>query len=506
MYSCVMGVASGSCTDPFNLGNGDVVPVINASERVTITSFGDTSQSIHFDTPSCNTLTSSPEVVFTFEVAVGVRYGYDIRVAGYDTVLQLMKGTCESKGLPDEHPEDHIVNCNDDGTPPGDMGSRITGEVDEGIDFLMVDGYSTTDSGQFDLSATFVNNGIPLCDGNFCGPDGCGGSCGSCAENEECHVSYNRCFPANCQPQCKDRECGEDGCGGSCGTCNDGLFCLGASIAPDKITGSIPMSSCEKFEICDHMNPVCEGCGNSQICASDCQCYDSLENLGDLVIVVEHMLEETFLQDVMIPESSKADISFPEPKERPDLFEYGPCHQHYHFRNFAEYTLFQSDGKKVALHGGKYAYCMEDTARHFDGVNVACDKKYDCGFQGIQKGWLDRYGWSLDCFWIDVTDLDAGDYVLEVQVNPGRVFPEISFDNNVVRIHVTIPKVSGRVSHPLKLLTSRFNASDVQEANNPNALQGAPIGSAVESSAFPHKHNGALIACILSFLLNLSLE
>jgi hypothetical protein len=71
-----MGVASGSCTDPFNLGNGDVVPVINASERLTITSFGDTSQSIHFDTPSCNTLTSSPEVVFTFEVAGGMRYGY----------------------------------------------------------------------------------------------------------------------------------------------------------------------------------------------------------------------------------------------------------------------------------------------------------------------------------------------------------------------------------------------------------------------------------------------
>jgi hypothetical protein len=71
-----MGVASGSCTEPLNLGNGDEVPVINASERVTITAFGDTSQSIHFDTPSCNTLTSSPEVVFTFEVAGGMHYGY----------------------------------------------------------------------------------------------------------------------------------------------------------------------------------------------------------------------------------------------------------------------------------------------------------------------------------------------------------------------------------------------------------------------------------------------
>ncbi len=413
------------------------------------------------------------------------------------------------------------------------MGSRVSGEIDEGIYFIMVDGYSTTDSGPFELSATFVNNCIPLCDGNFCGSDGCGGSCGSCADNEECHNHYNRCFPANCQPQCKDRECGEDGCGGTCGTCDDGLFCLGASIAPDRITGSIPMSSCEVFIICDHKNPVCEGCGNSQICASDCQCYDSLDNLGDLVIVVEHMLEEIFLQDVMIPESScslmegcvkepglrrllrftssvlnqgKADISFPEPKERPDLFEYGSCHQHYHFKKFAEYTLFQSDGKKVALHGGKYAYCMEDTARHFDGVNVACDKKYDCGYQGIQKGWLDRYGWSLDCSWIDVTDLDAGDYVLEVQVNPGHVFPEISFDNNAVRIHVTIPEVSGVISQPLKLLTSRFNATDMPEADNPNPLQGGPFGPPVESSVFSHELTSALIAFILSFLVILTLE
>lgn len=348
----------------------------------------------------------------------------------------------------------------------------------------MVDGYSTTDNGPFTLVATFVNDCVPLCDGNFCGDDACSGFCGSCGEGEQCNTEINRCFPKDCQTQCGTfRKCGEDGCGGSCGSCPDGLFCLGVSIAADEDTGEIPGSSCEVFEVCNHMNPVCDGCGPTQICGSDCQCYDSLENLGDLVVVVEHLLEETFLHDVNVPESScslvegcvakaglrrllrftssvlnqgKADISFPEPKERPDLFEFGPCHQHYHFQKFAEYTLFNSDGKTVALNGRKYAYCMEDTVRYFDGVNVACDKKYDCGFQGIQKGWLDSYGWSLDCSWIDVTDLDAGDYVLEIRANPGHVFPEISFDNNSARIRVSIPEISDVVGQPLQLATSPY--------------------------------------------------
>jgi hypothetical protein len=36
---------------------------------------------------------------------------------------------------------------------------------------------------------------------------------------------------------------------------------------------------------------------------------------------------------------------------------------------------------------------MEDTAQHFlGGKTVGCKQKYDCGSQGIQKGWIDSYG------------------------------------------------------------------------------------------------------------------
>ena len=41
-----------------------------------------------------------------------------------------------------------------------------------------------------------------------------------------------------------------------------------------------------------------------------------------------------------------------------------------------------------------------------------------CSDQGIQAGWADVYGAHLDCQWIDVTDVPAGIYTLEIEVNP----------------------------------------------------------------------------------------
>ena len=89
--------------------------------------------------------------------------------------------------------------------------------------------------------------------------------------------------------------------------------------------------------------------------------------------------------------------------------------------------------------GQKLAYCMEDTVQVMPGPNVSCHKQYDCSDQGIQAGWSDLYGNSLDCQWLDITDVPAGAYSLEVTVNPTRAFPEETFDNNTTTIPVTIP-------------------------------------------------------------------
>lgn len=58
----------------------------------------------------------------------------------------------------------------------------------------------------------------PLCAGRSCGDDGCGGSCGTCAEGLTC--TAGACVA--CTPSCEGKSCGDDGCGGSCGACRDG--------------------------------------------------------------------------------------------------------------------------------------------------------------------------------------------------------------------------------------------------------------------------------------------
>ena len=65
---------------------------------------------------------------------------------------------------------------------------------------------------------------VPACTGRECGPDGCGGSCGTCPAGRTCGAD-GRC---TCVPACTGRECGPDGCGGSCGTCGAGFTCSAA--------------------------------------------------------------------------------------------------------------------------------------------------------------------------------------------------------------------------------------------------------------------------------------
>jgi hypothetical protein len=58
----------------------------------------------------------------------------------------------------------------------------------------------------------------PRCTGKVCGPDGCGGTCGTCSEGS--------CVSgACCIPDCTGKTCGSDGCGGSCDSCDRGMRC-----------------------------------------------------------------------------------------------------------------------------------------------------------------------------------------------------------------------------------------------------------------------------------------
>ncbi|KAJ7986000.1 hypothetical protein DPEC_G00346290 [Dallia pectoralis] len=115
-------------------------------------------------------------------------------------------------------------------------------------------------------------------------------------------------------------------------------------------------------------------------------------------------------------------------------WEWHSCHQHYHSMDeFSHYDLLEvTTGKKVA-EGHKASFCLEDTTCDFGHL-----KRYACTShtQGLSPGCYDTYNADIDCQWIDITDIQPGNYILKLQVNPKYLILESDFTNNVVRCNI----------------------------------------------------------------------
>jgi|GEM_PF-856732 len=106
------------------------------------------------------------------------------------------------------------------------------------------------------------------CDGRACGGDGCGGTCGSCGDDEVSGaplVCVAGACVEGCSPTpvlCETNACGDDGCGGSCGACGPDTHCLSGQCVPD------PGMSCGG--LCGVTAPG--GCGCDQGCVERGDC------------------------------------------------------------------------------------------------------------------------------------------------------------------------------------------------------------------------------------------
>src|SRR5262245_41913067 len=113
-----------------------------------------------------------------------------------------------------------------------------------------------------------------------------------------------------------------------------------------------------------------------------------------------------------------------------------PCHGHVHMVGFSRYELHPRGQPSVTAAGHKESFCIEDT--HPFVPNPA-PEKYACNNMGITVGWADRYDRSLDCQWIDVTEVPPGDYDLWININPQQLIPEADYTNDLAIVPVTIP-------------------------------------------------------------------
>jgi formylglycine-generating enzyme required for sulfatase activity len=209
---------------------------------------------------------------------------------------------------------------------PLDLALDLPADLDAGVDQQGQDARDTTDARDsadaaadtnpdLDLTTDLADTSAdtdqgcqPACDGRQCGPDGCGGTCGTCVPPHACQTTRcveghcelslglswcliaGECFPADqpaplhpclacapaatqstwtpladgagcgegfhcmagecvCKPQCDGRTCGPDGCEGVCGTCEDGFQCnpLGLCQKLPRTCGDTPCPVLEGF-------------------------------------------------------------------------------------------------------------------------------------------------------------------------------------------------------------------------------------------------------------------
>lgn len=163
------------------------------------------------------------------------------------------------------------------------------------------------------------------------------------------------------------------------------------------------------------------------------------------------------------------------------LFENDACHRHFHFRNYATYSLL-SAGDGTVWQAAKRGFCMIDVTpwNNNDGgvaswVYRACGRPARDGLpaipgnQGISVGYADTYVKWLggQYFVLDGADGQAvvppGEYIIRIEVNPGfrprgnepcpaldaltglcHNFRESNYANNVGVARITIPDHPGK--------------------------------------------------------------
>ncbi len=138
------------------------------------------------------------------------------------------------------------------------------------------------------------------------------------------------------------------------------------------------------------------------------------------------------------------------------LFEYAPCHQHYHFRHTALYELIPAAGG-TPVRARKIGFCMID---NYLGTYGSTRRFPNCANQGISRGWGDIYVSALPGQFFLLNEpgntLAPGSYKLRVTANPPytpaageicparmtdntcRMFKESNYNNNTGEININI--------------------------------------------------------------------
>jgi len=115
-------------------------------------------------------------------------------------------------------------------------------------------------------------------------------------------------------------------------------------------------------------------------------------------------------------------------------FEWHAAHDHFHFDDYALYTLKSVTGNRRGS-SSKTTFCLIDSEKVDGSLPGAPNSPvYDqCGneYQGISVGWGDIYGSQIPGQSIDLSQFEDGQYELIIEADPKNRLLETSEDDNV---------------------------------------------------------------------------
>ena len=157
-------------------------------------------------------------------------------------------------------------------------------------------------------------------------------------------------------------------------------------------------------------------------------------------------------------------------KDSDGLFEYAPCHNHFHYKHYATYELLPilaGGALGTPIMARKRGFCLDDSEPFMPGVDPrswvyrSCGTLTTHGNQGVHVGWTDIYARTLPGQYFLLDDpsqhTPPGDYVIRVTVNPPylpdsadacpvrdeqslcRVLRESNYADNVATLRITLP-------------------------------------------------------------------
>jgi len=166
------------------------------------------------------------------------------------------------------------------------------------------------------------------------------------------------------------------------------------------------------------------------------------------------------------------------------IFETDDDHDHWHLRAAARYSLWNAERTGEVAPAMKVGFCLEDSERrevHGPLVGVYTDEAVgfcQAGnpgatsvYMGVSAGWRDVYGSHLAFQWIDVSNVQPGDYWLRAEVDPEGVLIESDESNNTPRFASTSSRIPGWLSQPL---TATIESPSGEALTLPAQAYGSP--------------------------------